>query len=57
MVFYMQVQKLISKAFNVSFIYNQDKNRVYINTLPYLVQAYSAVALDNGYKEISTELS
>ena len=47
----------ISKAFNVSFIYNQDKNRVYINTLPYLVQAYSAVALDNGYKEISTELA
>lgn len=47
----------ISKAFNVSFIYNQDKNRVYINTLPYLVQTYSAVALDNGYKEISTELA
>ena len=44
----------IEKAFNVSFVYNQDKNRVNIYTLPYLVQAYSSVALDNGYKEIST---
>lgn len=44
----------ISKAFNVSFTYNQDQNRIYIYTLPYLVQSYSSVALDNGYKEIST---
>lgn len=44
----------IEKAFNVSFVYNQDKNRVNIYTLPYLVQSYSSVALDNGYKEIST---
>ncbi len=44
----------IEKAFNVSFVYNQDRNRVNIYTLPYLVQSYSSVALDNGYKEIST---
>ena len=47
----------ISKAFNVSFIYDQDVNRIYIYTLPYLVQSYSTVALDNGYKEISPVLA
>ena len=30
----------IEQAFNVSFEYNQNENRVYIYTLPYLVQAW-----------------
>lgn len=43
----------IEKAFNVNFQYDQDKNRMIIYTLPYLVQNYSSKALDIGYSEIS----
>ena len=43
----------IEKAFNVSFQYDQDKNRIIIYTLPYLVQGYSSKVLDSGYSEIS----
>ena len=43
----------IEKAFNVSFQYSQEENRVYIYTLPYLVQIYSPRVLDFGYTEIS----
>ena len=43
----------IEKAFNVSFQYDQDKNRVYIYTLPYLIQSYSGTVLDYGYTKIS----
>ena len=43
----------IEKAFNVSFQYDQDKNRIIIYTLPYLVQSYSGKVLDSGYSEIS----
>ena len=43
----------IEKAFNVSFQYDQDRNRVYIYTLPYLIQSYSSTILDYGYTAIS----
>ena len=43
----------IQEAFNVSFTYDQDTNRITIYTLPYLVQFYTPYALDYGYAEIS----
>lgn len=43
----------IEKAFNVSFQYNQEKNRIYVYTMPYLVQTYSNMVLDYGYTQIS----
>ena len=43
----------IQEAFNVSFTYDQDANRITIYTLPYLVQFYTSYALDYGYAEIS----
>ena len=43
----------IEKAFNVSFQYNQETNRIYIYTVPYLVQTYSPRVLDFGYTAIS----
>ncbi len=43
----------IEKAFNVSFQYDQDSNRVYVYTLPYLVQTYSSRVLDYGYTALS----
>lgn len=45
----------IEQAFNVSFQYNQDNNRIYIYTLPYLVESYTSRVLDFGYTEISSE--
>ena len=43
----------VEKAFDVSFEYDKDKNRIYIYTTPYLVELYSSKVLDFGYKEIS----
>ena len=43
----------IEKAFNVSFTYDQNTNRINIYTLPYLYQTYSVKVLDYGYTEIS----
>ena len=43
----------IEKAFNVSFQYDQNANRIYIYTLPYLVQTYSSKVLDYGYTALS----
>ena len=45
----------IEEAFNVSFNYDKDANRVTIYTLPYLINLYSPVILDYGYAEISEE--
>lgn len=41
------------KAFDISFDYDKDKNRIYIYTTPYLVELYASKVLDFGYKEIS----
>lgn len=43
----------IEKAFNVIFQYEQEKNRIYIYTLPYLIEQYSPQVLDYGYAKIS----
>lgn len=43
----------MQEAFNVSFSYDQEANRITIFTLPYLVQFYTPYALDYGYAEIS----
>ena len=45
----------IEEAFNVSFNYDKDANKVTIYTLPYLINVYSPVILDYGYAEISEE--
>ena len=44
----------IEKAFNVSFSYNTDKQRVYIYTMPFLSDNYASKVLDYGYEEISS---
>ena len=44
---------MIEKAFNISFQYEQDENRITILTMPYLIQAYSSKVLDYGYTSIS----
>ena len=43
----------IQEAFNVSFTYDQEANRITIYTLPYLVQFYTPYVLDYGYTEMS----
>lgn len=43
----------IEGAFNVSFTYDTDKQRIYIYTMPYLIEAYSSKVLDYGYEAIS----
>lgn len=43
----------IEKSFNVIFQYEQEKNRIYIYTLPYLIEQYSPKALDYGYAKVS----
>ena len=43
----------LANAFNLSFTYDTDNNRVYIYTMPYLIESYSAKVLDYGYDSIS----
>lgn len=45
--------EMIEEAFNVSFEYNKDENRITIFTMPYLIQFYTNKVLDYGYTEIS----
>ena len=45
----------IEKAFNLSFEYNKNTNKIYIYTLPYLVESYETKILDYGYTELSDE--
>lgn len=47
----------MEQAFNASFEYNQDTNRIAIYTMPYLIQSYTAATLDYGYAEISPVFS
>lgn len=39
----------MEKAFNLKFEYNKDKNRIYIYTMPYLIESYTNQVLDYGY--------
>ncbi|MBQ2937502.1 MAG: WG repeat-containing protein [Clostridia bacterium] len=43
----------IENAFNISFTYDEDKQRIYIYTMPYLIESYSSKILDYGYETIS----
>lgn len=43
----------LEKAFNVSFQYDQTQNKMYLITMPYLIQLYTTRALEYGYSEIS----
>ena len=43
----------IGSAFNMSFKYDTDKQRVYIYTMPYLIDSYKSKVLDYNYEEIS----
>lgn len=43
----------IEEAFNISFTYDSEKQRVYIYTMPYLIDAYASKVLDYGYEAIS----
>lgn len=43
----------ISQAFNLSFAFDQENNRITIYTMPYLIKSYTPVVLDYGYATIS----
>lgn len=43
----------IESAFNISFTYDTDKQKIYIYTIPYLIETYSSRVLDYGYDAIS----
>ena len=43
----------MQKAFNTTFSYDQQNNRMIINTTDYLITNYSNVILDYGYTELS----
>lgn len=47
----------IENSFNVSFKYDSDKQRAYIYTMPYLIEAYTAKVLDYGYETISNDFT
>ena len=48
-----ETSEAVEKAFNLSFEYDKDKNRMYIYTTPYLVEFYAPKVLDFGYTGIS----
>lgn len=43
----------IENAFNMSFAYDTNKQRIYIYTMPFLIESYTSKVLDYGYEEIS----
>lgn len=43
----------IEDAFNISFTYDTEKQKIYIYTMPYLIDVYSSKVLDYGYEAIS----
>lgn len=43
----------LENAFNMSFTYDEDKQRVYIYTMPFLIDTYTSRVLDYGYEAIS----
>lgn len=45
-------QEGIQKAFNATFEYDKDSNRIYIYTMSYLIQNYTNKVLDYGYTKI-----
>ena len=47
----------LENAFNMSFQYDEEKQRIYIYTMPYLIQTYSSKVLDYGYEAISEDFT
>lgn len=45
----------LQEAFNISFSYNKEKNRIQIYTMPYLISSWEKQVLNYGYNEISKE--
>lgn len=45
----------IQKAFNITFTYDTNTQRIYIYTMPYLISTYSTRILDYGYQSISED--
>ncbi len=45
------------EAFNASFIYNKDTNRIKIYTMEYLITSYQQLVLDKNYAEMSSEFN
>ena len=45
--------EMIEDAFNVSFEYNKEENKITILTMPYLLEFYSSKVLDYGYTGIN----
>ncbi len=45
----------IEKAFNISFNYDKENNKITILTMPYLYNFYASRILDYGYVELSQE--
>ncbi len=43
------------EIFNVQFIFNKERNKIFLSTLSYLVQSYQTTVLDYGYKAIDKE--
>ena len=52
-VLYISTEGL-EKAFNISFEYNQQTNRITIYTMPYLYQYYANKVLDYGFKSLDS---
>lgn len=52
-VLYVSTEGL-EKAFNISFDYNQETNRITIYTMPYLYQYYANKVLDYGYTSLDS---
>lgn len=55
-ILYMTTDAM-EKTFNVSFLYDENKNTINIYTLPFLVSSYESVILNYGYAELSKEYS
>ena len=47
----------LENAFNMSFQYDEEKQRIYIYTMPYLIQTYSSKVLNYGYEAISEDFT
>lgn len=47
----------IEGAFNISFTYDTQKKDIYIYTMQYLIEAYTARILDYGYEAISDDFT
>ncbi len=52
-VLYVSTEGL-EKAFNISFSYEQESNRITIYTMPYLYEYYASRILDYGYTELDS---